>query len=175
MLFSGAGAAFSTVLAITHAIIIHNIHLLCCGNVTRAYSARATRWMPVSSYVTASMAWYHIRHTFCIRCLCGVGLHLGNVEAGSHRVWEVVSLNTDLVVRWVCSPTNRLVRFYHLNVPFFQNYECIYNIVFALKHSIIGHILCAFPLRGIASHVKKPALFGNYYYWLIYLIHNQGI
>ena len=44
---------------------------------------------------------------------------------------EVVSSipDRDTIVGWVFSPTRQLVRFSHLNVPFFQNSEFIWNIV----------------------------------------------
>ena len=47
------------------------------------------------------------------------------------KLWrlEVVSSNPDTIVGRVFSPTRQLVRFSHLNVPFFQNYEFIWNIV----------------------------------------------
>ena len=63
--------------------------------------------------------------------------------------WEVASVIPDrgTIVGWVFSPTRQLVRFSHLNVPFFLNSECIRNIVLVRKQSL--QAICAFPLWGI--------------------------
>ena len=51
----------------------------------------------------------------------------------TRKLWrrEVVSSIPDRgnIVGWVFSPTRQLVRFSHLNMPFFLNYKFIWNIV----------------------------------------------
>ena len=72
------------------------------------------------------------------------------------KLWrrEVVSSIPDrgAIVGWVFSPTRQLVRFSHLNMPFFQNSEFIWNIV------PVGSSNCrpsAPFLYEVASHVKN--------------------
>ena len=64
------------------------------------------------------------------------------------------------IVGWVSSPTRQLVRFSHLNVPFFQNSEFIWNIV-----PVGSNYRPSAPfLYEVASHVKN-CHFGDYYYY----------
>ena len=62
-------------------------------------------------------------------------LHGGVVKGVGHLEWEVVSSisNNLTIVGRVFNPTRQLVRFSHLNVPFFQNSEFIFNVVLVGK------------------------------------------
>ena len=74
------------------------------------------------------------------RVVKGVG-HLGHDEA-----MEVESSIPDrgTIVGRVFSPTRKLVRFSHLNVPFFLNSEFIWNNAPVGKQQLKA--ICAFPL-----------------------------
>ena len=68
------------------------------------------------------------------RVVKGVG-HLGHVEAMEcGRSWVRSPTGALYIVGWVFSPTRQLVRFSHLNVPFFPSSEFIWNIL------ITGHL-----------------------------------
>ena len=101
--------------------------------------------------------------------------HLGHDEAMEAGGLEVVRSipDRDTIVGWVFCPTRQLelVWFFHLNVPFFQNSEFIWNVV------LVGSSNCrpsAPFLYEVASHVKN-CHFGDYYYnrWVLTLLRHS--